>query len=344
MTKRLDEIVLLRPFAILLVVFYHSFAIYDGKWTLPNGVDPSVAYDWIADVAYSFMLPLFVLISGYLFSYQLFERNKITSFKGLFASKFKRLLVPCYVYGILYLIIINHPEIYDIKSFALCAVNLISGVGHLWFLTMLFWCFVAAYIMNFIGLSPNLMLLVSFCLYFIGPKTIPLGLGYMCWYLIYFVFGILFRQKYECLSNVSRTNLMLIITGYIITFVSINLLLNNYNLLFERITYAKLIHYLLFKTGTLMYGFLGCLMSYLISINIVSKNTKLPSILIWIDSISFGVYIYHQFVLKFIYYNTDFPLINTPILPWCAFVCVILISSLFAVLTRRSRLGKSIIG
>lgn len=344
MVKRLDEIVLLRPIAILLVVFYHSFAIYDGKWSLPNGVDPSITYDWIADFAYSFMLPLFVLISGYLFSYQLFERNKVTSFKGLVISKFRRLLVPCYVFGILYLVIIDHPEIYDIKSFALCVIDLLSGAGHLWFLPMLFWCFVAVYIMNCIGLNTKYMLLVSMIIYFIGPKTIPLGLGYTCWYLVYFVLGVLFRKRNECLSNVSRTGMMLTIVSYLISFVSINLLLNNYYLLFGDIPYTKIIHYLLFKTGTLMYGTLGCLMAYLIAINVVNKLTKIPSVVVWLDSISFGIYIYHQFILKFIYYNTGIPHINTPLLPWVAFVSAILVSCFFSVLTRSCRLGRSLIG
>lgn len=344
MSKRLNEIVLLRPFAIFLVVFYHSFAIYDGKWALPLGVEASATYDWIADFAYSFMLPLFVLISGYLFSYQLYEKNRIKSFKELFLNKVRRLLLPCYIFGFLYLIIIIQPCIVDIKTCFQNILDLLSGVGHLWFLTMLFWCFIAVYAMIKVGIPHRTMLLVSFIIYFVGPKSLPLGLGYTCWYLVYFVLGMTFRRQQVFLRETIDNYKVLVTILFLCSFVFINFIMNNFDIIIGDIKYSNMIHYLLFKAGTLVYGSLGCLISFLIAFKIVNNKISLPSSIIRLDIISFGVYIYHQFILKTLYYTTSFPKINTPLLPWIAFVCVIMLSSFLTIITRRVKIGRVLIG
>lgn len=60
--KRLLEADILRPLAVLLVVVLHSFTIYWGKWSPPEGYLPCVPYKWIAATCFSFTMELFVLL------------------------------------------------------------------------------------------------------------------------------------------------------------------------------------------------------------------------------------------------------------------------------------------
>ena len=66
----LTEVVIIRLFLIVLLVLYHSFAPFSGGWN-PIGNYPDVrAYWWLAKLSYAFMLEMFVLVSGYVFGFQ----------------------------------------------------------------------------------------------------------------------------------------------------------------------------------------------------------------------------------------------------------------------------------
>lgn len=51
--------------------FYHAFIIYVGGWNEPVGFEPCTIYSWLDKLAYAFMLPTFVFISGYVWGCQI---------------------------------------------------------------------------------------------------------------------------------------------------------------------------------------------------------------------------------------------------------------------------------
>ena len=63
--KVLEDVVFIRIVLILLLVLYHSFAIFNGAWEKPSGVPDISAYWWVASFSYSCLLETFVFISGY---------------------------------------------------------------------------------------------------------------------------------------------------------------------------------------------------------------------------------------------------------------------------------------
>ena len=339
MRKRLDEVTILRPLAIFLVVFYHSFSIYDGKWPLPEGVIPSNCYNWLADIAYSFMLPLFVLMSGYLFSFQLNEKESRVTFISLLNNKFRRLLIPCYTFGILYLLIIQRPLHFHFGSIV---SSLLDGVGHLWFLPMLFWCFIASYTLHRqFKLSTWQVLSLCLILYLVVPKTLPFRIGYSCWFFIYFEIGYYLRHNISFVR--SRIKPLAAYSGifYIVLFLIISVMFNHSDSPTGSIRYF----YAAFnKIGSLGYGILGCIFVFCISLFITEKHRTLPKFISEVDKLCFGVYIYHQFILKILYYNTKIIAINTPFLPWCSLFVTILTSLLLAYITRLSIIGRKLIG
>lgn len=339
MQKRLFEVSILRPLAIFLVVFYHSFAIYNGKWILPNGVASSLVYNWVADFSYSFMLPLFVLMSGYLFSFQLNEKKVTKSLAQLLKNKVQRLLMPCYIFGVIYILIVQRPESVNISHLFLV---LIGGVGHLWFLPMLFWCFFASYLFHIcIKMTSWSIIGVCLILYIIGLKSIPFSIGYACWYLIFFEIGYCLRCNMSIVQK--KLKLYSFCSGilYILCFVVVNYLLDNYEQLFG---ISKYIHFLLYKIGTFSFGLFGCFFVYGISLLITQKCEKINFYMGSLDSMCFGVYLYHQFILKILYYDTNIIVINTPFLPWCCLFITIVGSLTLTYLTRLSKIGRYIIG
>lgn len=73
---RLDEVTLMRTILAVLIVFMHSFTIYQGGWTQPLGYIDIPFYKWIARTSYAFTLEAFVFISGYLFAFQRITLNR----------------------------------------------------------------------------------------------------------------------------------------------------------------------------------------------------------------------------------------------------------------------------
>ena len=123
----------MRPILIVLLVLYHSFAIYSGAWDRPEGYEGVQAYKWIARTSYAFMLESFVFLSGYLWSYQRNSLGKVRTFYHTVMDKSARLLIPCWVFSIIYLILFESGNGDYNRLLAI-----LEGEGHLWFLPMLF--------------------------------------------------------------------------------------------------------------------------------------------------------------------------------------------------------------
>ena len=154
---RLNEIEYLRPILFILLFFVHTFTIYtESSWKLPNGIEYIETYDWILRVSYSCMLELFTFISGYVYYYV--SLRKTQSFKELIISKTRRLIFPSIIFSFLYYILFNdnHPINWEL------GYDLLFGIGHLWYLPMLYICFLISY---FIKNSKSSLLILFITLF-----------------------------------------------------------------------------------------------------------------------------------------------------------------------------------
>ena len=189
--KYLPEVVFIRLLLIVLLVLYHSFAPYCGGWEpLPNQ-EMIPAYWWIGKAAYSFMLPAFVFISDYVYGFQVRTKGvQILTFKKTVYGKFKRLIIPSIVFSLLYLLVLG-----DItQPITTTLYGLINGVGHMWFLPMLFWCFVCVFIIEKLKLKTSLVLpLLVFAAVF-SFLPLPLRLDNSMFYMIFFYLGYLIQK------------------------------------------------------------------------------------------------------------------------------------------------------
>lgn len=188
--NQLQNIVLLRSFAIVAVVVNHCFT-------------PGLGWEWyhsehyplfslIFESVLSGRMPMFVCVSGYLFSYLLRERGKYQTLRGFLGNKFKRLLLPCLLFSVIMSVTLHGDILYDVQYHH----------HHLWFLKMLFFCFVFTWFAGrkVTSLRGQLCMLV-FCFVLTQlPDWRYFAIGKFMMYWVFFYGGFLlcaYRTKIE---------------------------------------------------------------------------------------------------------------------------------------------------
>lgn len=146
----------MRVCLVVLLIVYHSFCPFAGHWGALDNTPVVSPYFWIGQLSYSFFLEGFVFISGMLFGRQLNKQKASVFGPGYLYAKFKRLIVPSLIFSILYIVCFMDWD--GVGDFVRQAV---SGSGHLWFLPLLFWCFVGMWIVSKLNFHPYLTLALA---------------------------------------------------------------------------------------------------------------------------------------------------------------------------------------
>jgi hypothetical protein len=108
----------------------------------------------------------------------------------------------------------------------------------------------------------------------------------------------------------------------------------------EKILYviSSSIHYIMTIMGILFVYLLVCNYTY-------KPSFKLSSNVFYLSSVCYGVYVYHQFILEYLYYYTSFPFfVGELFLPWVSFILVLFISYILTFLSLKTRIGRFLIG
>ena len=197
-TTHLYEIDVARCLLIVLLVAFHAFAIYGGFWYRIEGIDEVRAYWWLDRVFYASLLEGFVFISGYVCGYQTKVRgtNWLRS-RGFLLRKLKRLGIPCVLFTVLYIVCFGPVP----TSATDWAMALISGRGHLWFLPMLFWCFLALWISERLRISPAVMLPLALTAALLSYPILPFQMSNAQFYFLFFYCGYALQRYRSHLLN-----------------------------------------------------------------------------------------------------------------------------------------------
>lgn len=333
---KLNNVEILRPFIVVLIVINHSFAIYSGIWPSPFSAPPHIlAYKWIQRLSIFCTLELFTFISGYLFA-----NKECRSFQTLVEKKFCRLIIPCLVFGTIYYFI-NTP--YDDISIFGFLYSTNNGFGHLWFLPMLFWCFVFAYFIRMIDKKLNslVVLLAIWIVSRISVKYVPdcIGLQNACAYFVYFYLGIVCRDKKLFMvdneKNSNKSSCHIIITSALS--VSYFLLIYVSGLsLFDGFIKAIV----LFSIRTF-----GIFLFMFVATDLSNRMSIVPKWILQASRKSFGVYIFHQIIIDFLYYKTSWPdTFGAYLLPIVVFPVSLIVSYLLTSFMLRYRIGQVALG
>ena len=127
---RFNEISIMRVMAMTMIVAFHSLCFYNGRWVKVNAIDIPVWHK-ISCFLDVIDLNMFVFISGYLYGYLYIYRNKYQHPSEVIKIKARRLLIPYLFWGIPMAIV------WPWNTWS----QLLYGIGHLWFLLMLFGVF-----------------------------------------------------------------------------------------------------------------------------------------------------------------------------------------------------------
>ena len=199
-----DELSLSGPMkalAILLVVMTHACSIYTGHWfTAPAEESATLGLfaNWLGTV----QVPLFMLISGYIWGYLKLETSRYGNSLKVLRKKCARLLVPYLFVSIIWAVpfwVYFNGWSDVVKKFVLGA-----GPSQLWFLLMLFVVFVMFEAFATVGgkkaLQPRNVLLFSVAVFVAGAilgKFLPLScfqVSAACAYAPIFALGCAARQ------------------------------------------------------------------------------------------------------------------------------------------------------
>ena len=92
-------------------------------------------------------------------------------------------------------------------------------------------------------------------------------------------------------------------------------------------------------------GVSGVAAVYIVVNYFLSKKRTLSKFIIAFSSYCFGVYIFQQFILKYLYYYTELPHIISPgILPWFGFIVALFVSLILTSLLQKTNIGRKLIG
>lgn len=344
-TQKLTNVTIIRNVLIILLVFYHAFAPYSGSWVPITGFPTIKAYWWFDKLSYAFMLELFVFISGYVFGFQVRKKGGNTlDAKVLLWNKFKRLMVPCMVFSLLYILLyknINQP-------LHLLIYNLLNGVGHMWFLPMLFWCFVAVWIIEKMQLNSKLVITILVIAAICSFVPLPLRIGSSMYYMLFFYVGYILQKNGIILESIyTRKFVIKSVISFIILFPILTLLkerigvnlMGGGNSIMYKISVLSIQ-----KAVQLIYSSLGIVMMLSI-VGFYEINHKMP---LWMEktaALSFGVYLFQQFILWGLYYHLTIPFFVGPYwLPFLGFICAMSGSLVLSLLFRKTKIGRLLIG
>lgn len=196
---------MLSIWGIILVVLGHS------GFTSPVIADelPRL-HEWI----YSFHMPLFFFISGYLYSLTNASFSNISS-KKFILKKLRRLMAPYFVLGIIVFAIkfvfsgfASVTREFSLSSFLYMFVapqSSNSTMGFLWYLITLFLIFCITMAFKSIGVNlksnrtSTFVCVLSWLLYYLLPHVELLNISGVLWYIPFFILGIIF-------NNIIQTN------------------------------------------------------------------------------------------------------------------------------------------
>lgn len=332
----LSDIAIMRPILIISIILGHSFAMFGGSasWPLLECVRQIDSYGWITPTLISFALQAFVFVSGYLFAYK--NPNSAPAYKSKFMySRAKRILVPSVIFSVLYVLLLT-PQNFNKVS---VVFEIVNGAGHLWFLPMLFWCYTFGVLFYNCVKKPSvivgaLLLIFSFAS-FVLPDYLRIALGIH--YFPYFVLGMwTFSNKNKILDWINKRKYLLLSLWIIVIILCVC-----------KVKYSSFLYIpeffmpIIKVTINIMLGLFGS-MALWSTINIILNDGRVVRVR---GDIWFGLYIYHQFIMMWLYYHTVLPNnVCAEWLPWVCFALTFVSSYLLVVLTLKSRIGRWLIG
>lgn len=177
---------LLRGFAVILVVLGHCIQEGSGE---AYRIGQMYFNDRLYQFIYSFHMPLFMMISGYLGWKGIEGANTGSGRIRLLRKRAVSLLIPVFAWTALdyaRILVVNHLN-GEPQPEALVFVYFYNALNNLWFLWAVWWCFLVVLVMHHFLRDNIAVYALGFLALFVMPDG--MGLGAYKYMLPYFLFG-----------------------------------------------------------------------------------------------------------------------------------------------------------
>lgn len=273
--KREKWIDVCKGFTIFLVVFGHVIDSYFGK-SLFTQYNPYLKY--IRFTIYSFHMPLFFMLSGYLY-YKLDTVQDFRQYTRLILKKVCNLGIPYIVFSLIFgtAFILFSKNSYHAISYTDLLLIPIKPILQYWFIYVLFFIFIIVPLLDMITDNRWLILLIliiaRIAVKYFGIKIYMVNM--VSYYCLYFYFGSMLHLILG-LGNIQRKKVL--ITN-ILLYILLNLVLYIYNVNYEILT--------------ILLAIMGSLM-IINMIKLIKPNRAFYKINLCLGNFSYEIYLIHR--------------------------------------------------
>lgn len=329
---KLYDVVIIRSFAIIIVVAFHAYGMMYAEAHFPTlkNIYSQLYFVWNQCIFINVAMPMFVFVSGYLFAF-LWRKGKYQDFWNLVKNKAKRILLPYFVFGLIMMATTN-----NFHPFTL----LYGGYWHLWFLPMLFWCFIVAFFLNkyFVSLRAQFVIVCICFVLSLFPKFIPRILGLhniTIWFCWFYLGIIIYNYRERLIVGLAKFRLEYIL---LIVYLAITI--------YKPTEYGDIYWYNVIAQICIV-----IVLWYWVN-KIDWHEIKLMQPIVSISNCSYGIYIFHNWIQMYLISRTAqrlFPLErwaaeHTILFPLCFFLLSLGISYVLTRLLLKTRIGRFLIG
>lgn len=369
----LYEISVIRPLVIFLLVVYHALCVFTGGWVAPAGVEANGVYWWMGHLISGFRIETIAFVGGYVFCYQCVETGRRQPLWAFVWKKFKRLVVPCFVFGAaFYALFCYRPERF---SWYVAFWRVANGVEHLWFLPMLFWCFVACWLFDrlldrvarwrveWVAWVGRLLLVLLAGVSLLRVTGLRMGLSRAPYFLFYFYLGYWLRYELSVLRRVrpgakrGDWRLPAVLWGVYLLLLLLHLQASHLRLPgcpFDCPHWLRGCSRLVLRLMSLGHTACGLLALFATVWQWLGSH-RAPGAQPgrWLRECSrlcYGVYVLHMFVLKWLYYYSPVPVwcggaaVGAWLMPWGVLAVTLALSTVGTWLLLQTRTGRFLIG
>lgn len=270
--KKSLEIETLRGLACLLLVIYHVIGPLGGGLKIEMGSP----YRALADSMVYIRMPLFVFISGYIYSIYKIRGN---DFAAYLTGKVRRLIVPLFFVGIPFSILqAIGPGVNKDLSLMDALMSFYVPVNHFWFLQAVFIIFVFVGLLQWLAMLQTamrlyLLLLISAVAFLMPAFSIDaFGVNGAIYLLPFFITGMICHENRDVLKLKPK-----VVGPSIFALIFLSLLYiaaTNRELIIDRRSFVGLV-----------VGCISCVTLFL------SNTHSKP--LVWLGNYSYSIFLYH---------------------------------------------------
>lgn len=318
---------------MLLVVLCHSVSFWGGNWF--QAYKPSTelySMKIISGWTGAIHVYGFVFVSGYLFFHLRETLGKYQDFTAFIKNKTKRLIIPycfvCVVWVIPISVYFYHYSIKDIIVYYALGIS----PSQLWFLLVIFWCYVICWILFKYVKSDALCIAISIFLYIIGTAERQMYYDFFSLFrglqfVSFFTCGYLIRKHTQSINH--KLLLIVCLCLHIALYlISLSLSIDNqlkaaYDLLLHLVSAVFIFELLQYIAGRIKW-----------------QDNKTIRVLI---HCSMPIYLFHQQIIYFIISvlnNKTHPVVISVL----CFILSVSVSTGIACIIRKSRTAAILIG